>query len=88
MEDTEFGGKLSVRKPENSKILIAFGHDEAIYNKNSFTKKSWSGTNGEIAIVPKEDVTCLMVSAVQSREFGFGFRTLTKMSLIKSILHE
>ena len=67
MEDTEFGGKLSVRKPENSKILIAFGHDEAIYNKNSFTKKSWSSTNCEIDIVPKEDGTGLMVPAVQSR---------------------
>ena len=80
---------MSVRKPKNSKILIGFGHDEAMYNKNTFTKKSWTGPSWEIAILPKEDGTGLMVSALQSREFGFGFRKLLETELAQiNILRE
>ena len=34
-----FGGNLSVRFPENEKILLSFGHDEVIFNKNAFSNK-------------------------------------------------
>ena len=33
---TKYGGNPSVRKPEDAKILISFGHDEAIFRKNTF----------------------------------------------------
>ena len=81
MHETEFRGISSVRKPKNSKIHLGFGHDEVIYNKNTFTKKSWTGPSGEIAILPKGDGTGLVVSTLQSREFGFGFRKLIETEL-------
>ena len=34
-------------------------------------------------MVPKEDGTGIMVSALQSREFGFGFRKLTRDELVR-----
>ena len=36
------------------------------------TNKSWVGPNGETVAVPKDDGQGLMISAFQSREFGFG----------------
>ena len=78
-----FGGNLSVRFPVGKKILFSFGHDECIFNKNSFSSKCWVGCNGERPLVPKDDGTGVMVSALQSREFGFGFRPLTNEELKK-----
>jgi hypothetical protein len=68
----EFGGNLSVRFPVGSKPLIAFGHDECIYKQFLMSNKSWVGPNGESNIVPKDDGLGVMISAFQSREFGFG----------------
>ena len=76
-----FGGNLSVRFPENEKILLSFGHDEVIFNKNAFSNKCWSGPGGEQPLVPKDDGTGIMVSGMQSREFGFGFREITTEEL-------
>ena len=78
-----FGGNVSVRFPVGKKIIFSFGHDECIFNKNSFSAKCWVGCNGEIPLVPKDDGTGVMISALQSREFGFGFRTLTNEELKK-----
>ena len=36
------------------------------------SKKSWVGPNGETNIVPKDDGLGIVISAFQSREFGFG----------------
>jgi hypothetical protein len=36
------------------------------------TNKSWKGPYGKTAPVPKDDGAKLMISAFQSREFGFG----------------
>jgi hypothetical protein len=77
-----FGGNLSVRFPPYQKILLSFGHDEVIFNKNSFSKKCWFGQQGEQPLVPKEDGTGAMISAMQSREFGFGFPELTNDQLL------
>jgi hypothetical protein len=46
-----------------------FRHNEAIFKQFLLTKKSWCGPNGETVLVPKD----LMISAFQSREFGFGY---------------
>jgi hypothetical protein len=77
----KFGENLSVRFPEDEKILLSFGHDEVIFNKNAFSDKCWSGPGGERPLVPKEDGTGVMVSGIQSREFGFGFREITAEEL-------
>jgi len=68
----EFGGNLSVRFPAGSKPLIVFGHDECIFKQFLMSKKAWTGPNGESNIVPKDDGLGVMISAFQSREFGFG----------------
>jgi hypothetical protein len=78
-----FGGNVSVRFPVGKKVIFSFGHDECIFNKNSFSSKCWVGCNGERPLVPKDDGTGVMISALQSREFGFGFRTLTHEELKK-----
>ena len=36
------------------------------------TGKQWYGPNGETYVVPKDDGCGVMISAFQSREFGFG----------------
>ena len=74
----KFGGNQSIRKDKNAKIIIAFGHDETIFNMFCFTKKCWNGCNGEQPIVPKDNGQGIMYSCCQSREFGFGFRPLTE----------
>ena len=51
----------------------SFGHDEAIFCKNVFFSRSWRGADGEQKCLPKEDGVGVMVSALQSCEFGWGF---------------
>ena len=53
-------------------MLIIWGHDEAIFKQYLLTKKGWVGPNGEISLTPKDEGMGLMISAMQSREFGFG----------------
>ena len=77
-----FGGNLSVRFPPHQNFLFSFGHDEVIFNKNAFSSKCWFGPKGEQPLVPKEDGTGVMVSGMQSREFGFGFPELTDENLL------
>ena len=72
--ETTFGGNLSVRKQENERPLLMFGHDEAIFKQFLLTRKSWCGPNGETVLVPKDEGQGLMISAFQSREFGFGLQ--------------
>ncbi len=68
----EFGGTLSVRRPENSCPLIIFGQDESVFSQCSFNGTQWVGLSGERSILPKNDGIGVMVSAFQSREFRWG----------------
>ena len=52
-KDTEFGGRLSVRKPENMKPLIIWGHDECIFKQYLLTNKSLYAPDGEAVLVTK-----------------------------------
>ena len=72
MDRLEFGGNLSVRKKAGEKPLIIFGHDECIYKQYLLTKKAWTLPSGEKQLVPKDEGQGIMISALQSREFGFG----------------
>lgn len=73
---TPYGGNASVRKPSEKSMLVSFGHDEAIFHQNSFSSRSWGGPEGQSVIHPKSEGQGLMISALQSREFGFGFQPL------------
>ena len=70
-KETRFGGYLSVRI-EMERPLIIFGHDESIFKQYHMTKSAWVAPDGTVTIIPKDDGQGLMISAFQSREFGFG----------------
>ena len=67
-----FGGNLSVRKPPDSKPLMIFGQDESVYNQFLLGNCQWVGPQGQRPLLPKTDGISFMVSALQSRETGFG----------------
>ena len=50
-----FGGNPSVRKPKEEKMVLSFGHDEAIFNKDTYTSRCWSGCDGEQCLIPKSE---------------------------------
>lgn len=72
MKDEPYGGKLSVRMQLNEKPLMIIGHDESIFKQYLISKKAWSLPTGETQLVPKDDGAGVMISAFQSRDFGFG----------------
>ena len=67
-----FGGNLSVRKPSGVKPLMIFGQDESVYSQFLFGNRQWVGPEGQRPLLPKTDGLSLMISALQSRETGFG----------------
>ncbi len=70
---TRFGGHLSVhREPGNDQPLLIFGHDECIFKQYHMAKSAWVAPDGQRVLVPKDDGQGHMISAFQSREFGFG----------------
>jgi hypothetical protein len=79
--ETQFGGHLSVRN-HNPRPLIIFGHDEAIFKQYTLTKSAWVAPDGTKVLVPKDEGQGLMISAFQSREYGFGL-TMTNEDLQK-----
>ena len=72
VEGTRFGGHLSVRKAADEKPLVCFGQDESIFKQYSFSTKAWTGPDGEKPLIPKDDGAGIMISAMVSREFGYG----------------
>ena len=66
---TEFSRNDSFIKPKFDKTIILFGHDEAIFIKYHY----WSGRDRDNTLIPKSEGMGLMVSSIQSSEFGFGF---------------
>ena len=67
-----FGGQTRKFLNPSQKPVVIFGQDECIFQQYLFRKKQWVGPNGERALLPKSDGYGIMVSAFQSREFGFG----------------
>lgn len=74
-------GRLSVRRDRSKKPLICFGQDECIFKQFSFFTKIWYGSDGQLALLPKDEGMGVMILAFQSREVGFGFRKLTSDEL-------
>ena len=79
---TEFGGNESFRKPKCDKIIISFGHDGAIFNKDTYTSRCWSVCNIEEPLIPNNEGMGFTVSAIKYREFGIRFRHVTDDRLI------
>ena len=63
---------VSVRIEPGSKPVIIFGQDESVFSQFSFNGKQWVSPDGKRAILPKSNGMGIMISAFQSREFGFG----------------
>ena len=78
----EFGGKVSVRRPPNSRPVIIFGQDEFVFSQLSFNGMQWVGPSGKRSILPKNDGMGVMVSAFQSREFGWGME-ITDQQMVR-----
>jgi hypothetical protein len=82
LRDLPFGGNLSVRKPPHLKPLVVFGQDEAIYRSTSLCPHTWT-IDGQSPLRTKGSGRAIMVSAIMSREFGFGFAlTLQELAAI------
>jgi hypothetical protein len=67
-----FGGNLNVRKPPCVKPLMIFGQDKSVFNQFPLKPRQWVGPQGQRPLLPKTDGMSLMLSAIQSRETGFG----------------
>ena len=67
-----FGGNLSVRMPEGAKPVMMFGQDESVFVQFYINSRQWVGPLSQRALLPKTDGMSLMLSALQSRETGFG----------------
>jgi transposase len=70
-------GRLSVCRDRSKKPLICLGQDECIFKQFSFFTKVWYGSDGQLALLPKDEGMGVMISAFQSRELGFGFWKLS-----------
>jgi hypothetical protein len=68
----ELGGFLSVRRPPNSKPRVVFGQDEAIYRSSQLNESCWA-IDGQQTLRSKGMGVGRMISAMCSREFGFGY---------------
>jgi hypothetical protein len=88
LRDLPFGGNLSVRKPPHLKPLVVFGQDEAIYRSTSLCPHTWT-IDGQSPLRTKGSGRAVMVSAIMSREFGFGFKlTLQELAAINLLRTE
>jgi hypothetical protein len=67
----KYGGNLSIRKPENTKPRVTFGQDEAIFRSSQLNDSCWA-IDGQQTLRTKSMGVGRMVSALCSREFGFG----------------
>ena len=65
--------------------MISFGQDECIFKPFLVNKKAWN-RNGKFCIQSKDDGVGIMVSAFQSREFGFGMEILDE-DFLKGVCH-
>lgn len=79
-ERGKYGGWLSVRMETGERPVVCIGQDEAIFKQYIFTAKVWQ-YEGRKRLLPKDEGMGVMVSAFQSREFGFGYH-LTEEDLV------
>ena len=83
--DRQYGGSVSVRKPNNIRPLMMVGQDESTYHQYLFGKKSWTGPEGYNFLLPKGVGEIIMISGYQAREFGLGLGELLTPSVMNGI---
>jgi hypothetical protein len=82
-----YGGNLSVLNKETP--IFLFGHDECIFRQYSFSIKTWKAPSGQQTLIPKDEGRGIMISAFQSREFGFGMNlTQDQLDRVNEYRHE
>jgi len=64
--EERFGGRPSVQRDQSKKMIVKIGHDEAIVQQFTLSKKNWYGPNGEAALLPKEEGFGIMLSGLMS----------------------
>ena len=69
----KFGGNLSKRRDKSKPPYLVFGQDECIFSQYSFKPMTWVSPDGRRPLLPKSTGISVMLSAFQSREFGFGY---------------
>ena len=72
VSNNEMGGDLSVRNNQDERPVMFVGQDESVFNKYSFSCKSWKGPAGEGPLLRKSYGYTKMVSTYVSRPFGMG----------------
>jgi hypothetical protein len=82
-EFPKFGGNLSVRFPIGEKPLVMFGQDECIFKQFTVHSSCWVSETAGRPLMPKDDGQGVMISAFQSREWGFGFRLITEEEYVR-----
>jgi hypothetical protein len=71
----KFGGTTSIRvKNEEFCPILIFGQDESAFHQFLLKSKNWTGPKGECALLPKSEEMAVMVSAIVSRDTGFGLQ--------------
>jgi len=63
---------MSVRSSPNDRPLMIIGQDECVFSQFLLRSKMWTGPDKEGPLLPKSDGEGRMISAMQSRDFGFG----------------
>jgi len=66
--------KMSMRALPNSLTVVIIGQDQCIFLQFLLTSKIWVGPHKESPLLPKSDGESRMISAFQSRDFGFGLQ--------------
>jgi hypothetical protein len=59
-DGTKFGGNLSVRKKQEGKPCIMFGHNQCIFKQYTLTKKHWRAPNGAVIITEMVRITVII----------------------------
>jgi len=55
-----------------AKPIIIIGQDKCVFSQFLLSSKVWIGPNKEALLLPKSEGEGHMISAMQSRNFGFG----------------
>ena len=63
---------MSVRAPLNSSPIMLVGQDECVFTQYLLGSRMWTGPKGERPLFLKSEDYSIMLSAFQSRTFGFG----------------
>ena len=63
---------ICVRAPPHLMPIEMFGQDESVFSQFIFPTKAWIGPNQERGLFPKSLGEGLMISALVSRDSGFG----------------